>query len=492
MKIEFTLALKSNIKRTYTYAYVKNTGLFTNSASSYEPIAFFERLLKSDNPFKVFMRLDGYAYKRAKNDLDRYKIPYTERQEHQARLYMEVTGQMNAQRRDIIARHEQDLEGTGIVLYKEPYYLTTEETIYAHNEIKQLPRQKQTDNVIYDHKVPTTLKNAPEQYQALKTCLTNHISCLIGGAGTGKSFVTANIIKQLQENDKEVAVLAPTHKAREALQDKLNGEAQVRTIHSFVHGEKVACDAIVIDESGMLSTPLFAALMEVYDKQQLVFIGDKNQLPPIEYGRPFEKIQEQFVVAELKENKRSEAADIIALGREILGIPQNANMSMPNIEVVGTSAEAFARGAQVALCFKNDSVKQINEEQRIKNGEEAIAKGFSVGDIIIAKTNDRDRHFYNGQLFTLTAFDKAKNNKSSQIVQLKDWKDLLNNFDLAYGLTIHKSQGSEWDIVAYQPCDIDTQNLAYVAVTRAKKKLIIIGNDIKTEYKTDKTWRQLE
>jgi len=273
------------------------------------------------------------------------------------------------------------------------------------------------------------------------------------------------------------------------LQDKLDKKTMVQTIHSFVHNQ-TPCDAIVIDESGMLSTPLLEKLLRHHTTEQLVFVGDKNQIPPVEYGRPFERIQTMFPVSQLKDNKRSEASDIIALGREILGIPQNSNMRMPNIQVVHTSKEAYQQGAEVVLSYRNADVAAVNQEQRIKNGPKTLSPNFSVGDKIMAKTNVSGR-FYNGQLFKITARNRAMNLKTGASITFTSQKDLEGNFILAYGLTIHKSQGSEWDVVAYQPSALDTQNLAYVAVTRAKKKLIIIGDDIKTEYRPDREWRQL-
>lgn len=494
---EFTRALTKNIERTYTYAFAKNNWLYMGSAENYDSIDFFKTLLKEENPFKVFMELDGFAYKRALENIHRYDVPYTAEEERKARIYHDITNKMQACRSDYVSEYMDnldDLNDTGIVLYKEPYVLTTEETLYVVDELNKLPKRKKTTNIVYDNVVPPLLKQSDEQYNALKKCLDHHISCLIGGAGTGKSFVTSSVVHQLQKNNKEVVVLAPTHKAREALQDKLNQEkvnVKVKTIHSFVHNP-VYCQAIVIDESGMLSTPLFAQLLKNYATQQLVFVGDKNQIPPVEYGRPFERIQELFPVAELKENRRSEAADIIALGREILGIPQNANMKMPNIEVVPSSAEAFKQGAEVALTYTNSVVKEINEEQRIKNGTPTIAPHVSVGDVIVAKTNNRNRGFYNGQIFEMVGQNLAKKKNSAQTISFKTQKDLESNFDLAYGLTIHKSQGSEWNIVAYLPNSIDTKNLAYVAVTRAKKKLIIIGDDLKTEYKKEREWKHIQ
>lgn len=484
---EYSKALIKNIESTYTYAFAKNTKNYKGKSDSYHPVEFFDHLLGEENPFMVFMELDRYAFKNAKNAIVRYQINYTEEQERAAKVFVDVTTKMQQTRSDIVALHVDDLKGTGVVLYEEPYFLTTKDTLSVSKAIRSLPRNKLTFNQLYDR----DLNVSKEQKNALETCLKHQISCMVGGAGTGKSFVTAELIHQLEQNGKKVVVLAPTHKAREALQSKIRGsKVTVQTIHSFVYNP-TNCDAIVIDESGMLSTPMFARLMRTYADQQLIFVGDKNQLEPIEYGRPFEKLQELFKTAELKENWRSESADIIALGREILGIPQNANMSMPNIEVVGTSAEAFEKGAEVALSFTNNNVKEINEQQRIKNGKRTISPNFSIGDIIVAKTNEKGR-FYNGQIFQLISSNRAQKKDSEEIITFKTKYDLENNFDLAYGLTIHKSQGSEWDIVAYQPSENDYQNLAYVAVTRAKKKLIIIGDAIKTNYKPNREWRHVE
>lgn len=488
--MNFTHALVKNIEKTYTYSYARNTGKYDGTPEKYDAIGFFESLLSRENPFKVFMELERYAFANAKRALKKYDIPYTEKQERAAKVFSDVTTQMERERSDYVSMYVEDLTNTGIVKCGEPFVLTTEDTLYVSRQISKLPSQKQVLNVVYDKDIPDSLKASREQYSALRTCLTNQISCLIGGAGTGKSFVTASIINQLQKNGKEVAVLAPTHKAREALQSKLIDEdTQVRTIHSFVHNP-FDCDVIVIDESGMLSTTLVAKLLRIYKKQQLIFIGDKNQLEPVGYGRPFELIQSLFVTATLKENKRSESADIIALGREVLGIPQNANMKPQNIEVVSSIDEAFKKGAEVVLSYTNMNVKAINEQQRIKNGAQAIALNFSVGDVIVAKTNESGR-FYNGQIFKIIAYNKAQQKDSDRTITFKSEKDLQNNFDLAYGLTIHKSQGSEWDVVAYQPSESDYQNLAYVAITRAKKKLILVGNEIKTSYRPNREWRHI-
>ncbi|MDN6291753.1 MAG: AAA family ATPase, partial [Tetragenococcus halophilus] len=331
MIYQFSEAIRNNIERTYTYAFVAGRFGYKPPPNEYNAQRFFTSRLK-DNPFEAFMELDQFAFKKTLNTLKRYGIPYTPEQEYRARIYYDVTEQMAKERSDSIHRYvDGDLKGTRVVKLTGSYLLTTQTTVDAAKFIKRLPKNKKTGNVLYENKINDLLSDSKEQMNALTQSVDNQISCVIGRAGTGKSYVTAEIVNQLQLNDKTVAILAPTHKAKEALQDKIS-LGEVQTIHSFVH-RPFDCDVIVIDESGMLSTPLFNQLAKVYEGQQLVFIGDKNQLPPIEYGRPFELIQEQFTTSELRKNKRSEASDILSLGNQILGIAQNANMTLQNIEV---------------------------------------------------------------------------------------------------------------------------------------------------------------
>lgn len=487
MKYAFSEAITNNIERTYTFAHAQGMHNYKGSPDEYNPHKLFIELLEQE-PFDTFMALESFAFKKTLNTLNRYGIPYTPEQEYRAKIFFEVTEQMEKERSDSIHRFvEGDISKARIVKLSDDYLFTTKDTVNVARFIDRLPKQKQTDNILYESKVSDLLLESKEQMNALNTSLKHQVSCVIGRAGTGKSYVTAEIVNQLRLNGKSIAILAPTHKAKEALQEKLSA-GEVKTIHSFVH-RPFECDVIVIDESGMLSTPLFDKLARAYQGQQLIFIGDKNQLPPVEYGRPFERIQEEFTVSELKQNKRSEARDIIALGNQILGIPQNANMELENIEVVSNPIEAYQKGASVILTFTNKEVKVINEHQRLKHGKGSLYAGFKIGEKIIATTNYKNK-FYNGQLFEVVGFNTIQDVHTKETVTLNSAKELEYNFDYAYALTIHKSQGSEWDVVGYLPSEYDTMNLAYVAVTRAKKKLIII-NGLNEHYRAEKKWRQL-
>lgn len=482
---QYSKALTNNIERTFTFAHAKNVHGLEVEPHNYNAVDTFNWLVARD-PFGSFMELDGYGFKNALRALNSYDIPYTAEQERKARVYFEVTKDMERTKSDVSFNYQENIEGTGIVKVGNPHIYTTETTIKSKRFIETLPRNKKTFNHIYEDKVPKALFDSSEQYEALKNSVENHISCLIGGAGTGKSFVTSGIVEQLMLNGKHVTILAPTHKAKYGLQQKLK-RGTVSTIHSYAYGRRGKTDVIVIDEAGMISSALMAKLASVYSGEQLVFVGDKNQLPPIGYGRPFEVIQELFPTVELKANRRSEAKDIIALGREIIGEPFNANIAQNNIYLVETVEEAFGLGSEVLLSHTNKVVGKANEIQRIKNGKPAIDSEFSIGDKIVAKTN-MDRWF-NGQLFTIISWNGLKDEQGN-IVTLRTSYELKNNFELAYGLTTYKSQGSEWDVVAYQPTRYDTKNLAYVAVTRAKKRLIIIGG-FPENFREEPQWTHL-
>lgn len=485
IKTQYSKALTNNIEQTFTFAYAKNVHGLEVAPHNYDAVDLFNRLVARD-PFGTFMQLDRHGYKETMRALKRYDIPYTPEQERKARVRYEVTTDMQDTKSDVSFNYQENIEGTGVIKVGEPHVYTTETTIKSKRFIETLPRNKKTFNHIYEDKVPKALFDSAEQLKALKNSVENHVSCLIGGAGTGKSFVTSGIVEQLMLNGKHVTILAPTHKAKYALQQKLK-RGTVSTIHSYVYGHSGKTDVIVIDEAGMVSTELMAKLASVYQGEQLVFVGDKNQIEPIGYGRPFEIIQEIFPTVELKANRRSEAKDIIALGREIIGEPFNANIAQDNIYVVDTVEEAFGLGAEVLLAHTNEVVDKANEIQRIKNGKPAIDSGFSVGDKIVATTNMN--HWFNGQLFTIVAWNKAQDEQGN-IITFRTPYELKNHFKLAYGLTIHKSQGSEWQTVAYQPSYKDTKNLAYVAVTRAKKKLIIVGG-FPSQFREEPQWTHL-
>lgn len=488
-KLNFTQALINNIHRSYSYTATRNRWGHHISPEKYDPLTFFESVMDSD-PFEAFMFLDHYGFKRAKRDLDRYGIPYTPDQLKAAQAFDVVTTVMQVQRRDVVGvNFGPPPLSPKIAAVGAPNLYTTHDTIDAQKAVKRLnltnqgmlPLASEVDD-------PHFIK---EQRDALELLLTHRHACLIGGAGTGKSYLTAKLVAYFGD---KAHPLAPTHKARINLQDKLGKKgAVVETVQSFIHKQDATQQGrvLIIDEAGMLSSSLVAKLAPFFDTADRVyFIGDKNQLPPIGYGRPFERLQTVLPCAELYHNHRSESADIVMLGREILGEPYNDQLKAKNIVAVPTVEAAFKAGADVVLTHTNGKVDEINETKRLRHGTPAVYPEWRVGEKIVAYATDyrRRRRFYNGELFDIVAPNLLRGAGGKVVAVTRD--DLRRNFKPAYGLTIHKAQGSEWPCVAYLPNPLDSQNLAYTAVTRARQKLIIIGR-LNSSYPPERTWQQL-
>lgn len=495
--------MAENIESTYTYSFAKNHYGYEKSESSYNAIEYFEQLLEKLNPFLVVMELSGYAIVNAKKFLDKNNIKWTQKELEEAEIPLLVKAKMNTLKKDeiesdVIRNYDSystiQLKDMGIEIVN--HYeganddITTIETLQKKEYLKKM--QEELSDRELEVVAPSNLNK--EQTEAFHVALSKNFSCIIGGAGTGKSYVTAEIVDNIKG---AVVVLTPTHKAREAIDEKLKNGKRSQTIHSWVHNAN-DCDTIVVDESGMLSTELFVKVMREFYKHanNIIFIGDKNQLPPIEYGRPFEELQEILPTVELKENLRSEAVSIVNFGNDIMDGFIYDEETYKDVEFVDSVETAYEKGAEIVLTFRNADVTKANEYAQNflnENGTSTISEKFKVGDKIVAKTNKRNR-FFNGQMFELVGEGKAKNLKTGEELIFQNWQELEYNFDLAYALTIHKSQGSEWGVVAYKPSNIDSQNLAYVAATRAKNKLIIIGNmfDVMSacERRTKK-WRAL-
>lgn len=507
MKKDFSEALTRNIQNIFTLEFAKKNYNYTGSSQDYEPVTFFQNILNYYNPFYVFMELDGYKFKRALRDIrDTYSIPYTIDQEMQAKAYTELMEEIAKERSDYVSIYLELGSDSNIVLLSEPCVYTTKETIDVKRFFTSINVNQITSNSLHESQIHPLIKQNEEQMEALKNSLYHKYSCLIGGAGTGKSFVTAELINQLLLNKRDIVVLAPTHKAREALQDKLDERClpvKVRTIHSFAYSKKKEnIDTIIIDESGMIPTALLSKLTTRLKETQTIFVGDKNQLEPIEYGRPFETLQEILPKVELKKNNRSESPDIVKLGRWILGTEEKPQYT-PNITQVQELKQAYELKPDVYISFLNETVDEINEHFRLKTTNRSISQKFAIGERIFAENNKAGR-YYNGQIFIIESYKSIRNEKTGKKIQVYNAKELEESFTYAYALTVHKSQGSEWNTVAWIPTHseytdsqgniqnlTDTQNLAYVAVTRAKRKLIIVGDKMKEKYEPQKGWIRL-
>ena len=368
-----------------------------------------------------------------------------------------------------------------------------------------------------------------EQLDAIKLAITRKVAIITGGPGTGKTTILKGILdlyKVLSSSDKirlneQIALLAPTGRASKRMSEVTNFEAS--TIHRFLKWNKdtnrfqineynkSSVSFVIIDEASMIDTMLLANLLKgLKSSCHIIFVGDANQLPSVAAGDVLNDMIEskELPVYALKNwHRQGSDSKIIPfahrinegiLDRELLNggsdlefIPCKDNEI---IEVIGNVCKYYnSYDLQVlAPIYKNrNGIYAINDHlQKLWNpkspskkeieGNESI---YREKDKVIQLSNMKDESVFNGDIGIIDRI-KLLGNKELYIDYdgnlVKYTKSMLQNFTLGYAISIHKSQGSEFDTVLI-PFTFDYRKmlyrkLIYTGVTRCKKKLILVGD----------------
>jgi exodeoxyribonuclease V alpha subunit len=381
------------------------------------------------------------------------------------------------------------------------------------------------------------------QYEAVAAALQAALSVVTGGPGTGKTRTITAIIdtfKKLTLEEGEtpsLLLIAPTGKAADRMSESTGHDAS--TIHmalkfnteegGFLHNEKnpLPYKLIVADEFSMVDTRLGDSLIRaVGPGTRLVIVGDVDQLPSVDAGRVLHDIIESEVCSVTRFNKvyRTGEGSDIAVGaariREgkmpVFGKPGESDLVFVELkepeeaadritQMVAETLPRFTKSPpsqiQVLSPGKNSVVgvhalngrlqaalnpqqpmtvgTNANDKVLLKNGHHARS-----GDRVICMKTNYDLNVFNGDVGNLDEVEVDFENNASMMVQFGK-KDIVldrsfwTNLDLAYALTIHKSQGSEYDVVVIPMTTSHymmlKRNLLYTAVTRAKKLCVIVG-----------------
>ena len=397
--------------------------------------------------------------------------------------------------------------------------------LLAHDKIKY----KNLDTKIKEIETHYGIFYTDEQLDAIKLAITRKVAIITGGPGTGKTTILKGILdlyKVLSSSDKirlneQIALLAPTGRASKRMSEVTNFEAS--TIHRFLKWNKdtnrfqineynkSSVSFVIIDEASMIDTMLLANLLKgLKSSCHIIFVGDANQLPSVAAGDVLNDMIEskELPVYALKNwHRQGTDSKIIPfahrinegiLDRELLNsgsdlefIPCKDNEI---IEVIGNVCKDYnPYDLQVlAPIYKNrNGIYAINDHlQKLWNpkspskkeieGNEGI---YREKDKVIQLSNMKDESVFNGD-FGIIDRIKLLGNKELYIDYdgnlVKYTKSMLQNFTLGYAISIHKSQGSEFDTVLI-PFTFDYRKmlyrkLIYTGVTRCKKKLILVGD----------------
>lgn len=371
------------------------------------------------------------------------------------------------------------------------------------------------------------------QMSAVRTAADNNVMVLTGGPGVGKTTTTNLIIQYFKKERKKILLAAPTGRAAKRMKEATKEDS--KTIHRllgitadeegvcFEHNadNPLECDVVIIDETSMMDLYLADALFQAIPLgAQLILVGDKNQLPSVGAGNVLSDIIESGIcpVIELKKvYRQAEGSYIISNAHAILN-QQPLHLSNNSKDFFFKSCENPDDIKDLLLHYVSDSLPAFTGESDIQvlspirnrklgvnelnlalqdklnplqNGKEV--KGFRLGDKVIQTRNDYNRKRFNGKIYEDGVFNgdvgRVKfidfENEYLHVLFDEYWEvkyefDELDSLDLAYALTIHKSQGSEYPVVVIPVYDyipmLTTMNLIYTGITRARKAILLIGS----------------
>jgi exodeoxyribonuclease V alpha subunit len=370
---------------------------------------------------------------------------------------------------------------------------------------------------------------APSQREALKTVLTSRASIITGGPGVGKTTLVNSILLILRAKKVKCLLCAPTGRAAKRLTETTGLEA--KTIHRLLEVDPATgrfqrnedkpldCDLLIVDETSMVDVLLMYALLRALPKTSgLILVGDVDQLPSVGPGNALRDLIDSGVVpvVRLTEVFRQAASSNIITSAHLIRqgkMPElrtaEAGSDFHFVEretpeeiaatLVRLVEDRIPKGHHLdpirdiqVLCPMNRGsigVRELNSVLQgalnpARPGEPAVERfgwRFQVRDKVIQTENDYKKEVFNGDIGTIEKIDPVEQELSIRFDDRLVTYDFgeLDEVSLAYAVTIHKAQGSEFPAVvipvAMQHYMLLQRNLIYTGITRAKRLLVVVG-----------------
>lgn len=427
--------------------------------------------------------------------------------------------------------------------YLSDYYVAESYIVSRLSAMKTFFLDAETDfeNEINLVEEENSIKYEELQRKAISLALSKGFLILTGGPGTGKTTTLNAIISLYEQQGMKAVIAAPTGRAAKRISDLTGYTA--KTIHrllevayddgsgimKFVHNEQntLDCDVLIVDEMSMVDTLLFAELLRgIKLSCKLILVGDSDQLPSVGAGNLLKDLidSKTMTVVQLTEIFRQarESCIVTSAHKIVNGDMPDLDNSSKNFFVlqrkdeqttIETIVDLYKQRLPKAYKYNptNDiqiispsrkgtaGTVEINKRIQLEINPPKLGKNEIRGPVYIFRENDKIMQtrnnydivwkkedeigtgVYNGDIGVITEIRK----RDGIIVIDFDGKiteyttDMLEQIELAYAITVHKSQGSEFPAVIFSIVGVSDKlyyrNLLYTAVTRAKEILVIIG-----------------
>jgi exodeoxyribonuclease V alpha subunit len=417
---------------------------------------------------------------------------------------------------------------------------------------------RQADRTVAEIEQEQGITYAPQQRQAVELAAKTGVLILTGGPGTGKTTTVRGIVALFRKMGLDILLAAPTGRAAKRMSELTDMEAQ--TIHrllgmtwnesthqvTFTKGEKepLEADAVIVDEMSMVDLTLFSALLRsLRPGTRLVLVGDADQLPSVGAGNVFSdlirsgRVETVFLREVFRQAERSAIirnAHAVNLGqppaltndqgdffflcrrdgeRAVSTIVELCKTRLP--DKMGIPADQIQvltptrKGVTGTMNLNRLLQAALNPQKADKRELQWGERLFREGDRVMQTRNDYDVVWGKADGTVGTGMFNGDVGKIVQIDASGEWLtldfdgrsatysvEMLNEIDLAYAMTVHKAQGSEYRcvVMAAMPSapSLMVRGVLYTALTRARELLVVVGDDaaIRSMAENDKQQRR--
>lgn len=435
--------------------------------------------------------------------------------------------------------------------YEAEYYVARRLASMANHVPKFTMSEEQTDEKIDAIEERGGVTLAAEQRNAVRTAVFSDCMVLTGGPGTGKTTTINTIIALLDEMKLSVSLAAPTGRAAKRLTQVTGCEAKTihrllgtqmssEGFHTFTHNEEnpLKADVIILDEVSMIDISLMSSFLKAVKRgAKLILSGDADQLPSvgagnvlrdiissgvmpvIELNKIFRQAEESLIIVNAHRINRGEMPDLSQKTSDFFFLrrrtPEEAAFTVADlfenrlpksygvdpitsIQVLSPTKKGLAGTVNLNKLIQS----HVNPYDELRPEHIYGSTTFRVGDKVMQIKNNYDMIYkrangesgtgiFNGDMGIIESI--SERDKYITVVFDEDKSvdypfSSLDELDLAYAITVHKSQGSEFPMVVMPICSfapmLMNRNLFYTAVTRAKDMVVLVGSEKTVERMT--------